>query len=143
MTEQLIGPGKKVTLHFAIKMDSGQLVDSTFDKKPATFTVGDGSLLPGFEHSLFGLGTGAKQSITLAPEKAFGPHNPNNVQKLSRTQFEGMELSEGLMVMFSDAAKAQLPGVVKDFDAQQVTVDFNHPLAGQTLIFDVEVIEVI
>lgn len=143
MTEQLIGPGKRVTLHFAIKMDSGQLVDSTFDKQPATFKVGDGSLLPGFEHSLFGLAAGVKHSATLPPEKAFGPHNPNNVQKLPRTQFEGMELSEGLMVMFSDAAKAQLPGVVKSFDEQQVIIDFNHPLAGQTLIFDVEVIEVI
>lgn len=142
MTEQCIGPDRTVTLHFAIKLESGEVVDTNFDRKPATFKVGDGSLLPGFEQSLFGLKAGDKQSLQLPPEKSFGPQNPNNVQKMPRTQFEGMELSEGLMVMFSDAAKAQLPGVVKTFDAEQVVIDFNHPLAGKTLTFEVEVLAV-
>lgn len=142
MTEQLIGSDKTVTLHFAIKLDSGDLVDSTFGKKPATFKVGDGNLLPGFEQSLFGLKAGDKRSLSIPPEKGFGPQNPQNVQTMARSQFDGMELSEGLMILFNDAANAKLPGVIKAFDAQQVTIDFNHPLAGKTLTFDVEVIEV-
>lgn len=142
MTEQLIGSDKTVTLHFAIKLDSGDLVDSTFGKKPATFKVGDGNLLPGFEQSLFGLKAGDKCSLSIPPEKGFGPQNPQNVQTMARSQFDGMELSEGLMILFNDAANAKLPGVIKAFDAQQVTIDFNHPLAGKTLTFDVEVIEV-
>lgn len=142
MTEQRIGAATQVTLHFAIKLDNGDVVDSTFDKEPATFTVGDGSLLPGFEQALYGLKAGDKRSLQIEPENAFGQPNPQNVQVMPRGQFQDMELSEGLLIIFNDAANAELPGVVKAFDEQQVTIDFNHPLAGKTLSFDVEIIEV-
>jgi FKBP-type peptidyl-prolyl cis-trans isomerase SlpA len=118
------------------------VVDSTFDKKPATFRFGDGNLLPGFELAIQGLKAGDKRSLQVEPENAFGQPNPQNMQTMPRSQFEGMELSEGLMVIFNDAANTELPGVIASFDAQQVQVDFNHPLAGKTLTFDVEVIEV-
>ena len=142
MTEQRIGPERQVTLHFAIKLESGDVVDSTFDKQPATFKVGDGNLLPGFEVALYGFKAGDKRSLQIEPENAFGQPNPQNVQVMPRGQFQDMELSEGLLIIFNDAANAELPGVVKAFDEQQVTIDFNHPLAGKTLSFDVEIIEV-
>ncbi|HSX70176.1 MAG TPA: FKBP-type peptidyl-prolyl cis-trans isomerase [Pseudomonas sp.] len=140
--ELRIGPDKEVTLHFALKLENGDVVDSTFDKQPATFKVGDGNLLPGFEAALYGFKAGDKRSLQIAPENAFGQPNPQNVQVMPRSQFQDMELSEGLLVIFNDAANAELPGVVKAFDDAQVTVDFNHPLAGKTLSFDVEIIEV-
>lgn len=142
MTEQRIGADSQVTLHFALSLKNGEPVDSTFDKQPATFKVGDGSLLPGFEQQLFGLKPGDKRTFEIAPEQGFGQHNPQNVQVMPRSQFEGMELSEGLLVIFNDAAKTELPGVVKSYDDRQVTVDFNHPLAGKALTFDVEIINV-
>lgn len=142
MTEQRIGPDMQVTLHFALGLENGEVVDSTFDKKPATFKVGDGNLLPGFEQQLFGLKAGDKRTLQLTPEQGFGQHNPQNVQVMPRSQFEGMELSEGLLVIFNDAAKTELPGVVKSFNDRQVTVDFNHPLAGKALTFEVEIFEV-
>ena len=142
MTEQRIGPDKEVTLHFALSLENGDVVDSTFDKKPATFKVGDGNLLPGFEQQLYGLKAGDKRTLQIAPEQGFGQVNPQNVQVMPRSQFAGMELSEGLMVSFQDAARTELPGVVKAFDDNQVTVDFNHPLAGKTLTFKVEIIDV-
>ncbi len=140
--EQRIGPDKEVTLHFALKLDNGDVVDSTFDKKPATFKVGDGNLLPGFEQAIYGLKAGDKRSLEISPEQGFGQGNPQNVQVMPRSQFQDMELSEGLLVIFNDAANAELPGVVKAFDDSQVTIDFNHPLAGKALSFDVEIIEV-
>ena len=142
MTEQRIGAATQVTLHFAIKLDNGNVVDSTFDKQPATFTVGDGSLLPGFEQALYGLKAGDKRSLSIGPEQGFGQGNPQNIQVMPRAQFADMELSEGLLIIFNDAANAELPGVVKAFDANQVTIDFNHPLAGKDLTFDVEIIDV-
>lgn len=142
MTEQRIGPDREVTLHFALKLESGDVVDSTFDKQPATFKVGDGNLLPGFEAALFGFKAGDKRVVRVEPENAFGQPNPQNVQVMPRSQFQDMELSEGLLVIFNDAANAELPGVVKAFDDTQVTIDFNHPLAGKTLNFEVEIIEV-
>ena len=140
--ELRIGPDKEVTLHFALKLENGDVVDSTFDKQPATFKVGDGNLLPGFEVALYGFKAGDKRSLQIEPENAFGQPNPQNVQVMPRGQFQDMELSEGLLIIFNDAANAELPGVVKAFDEQQVTIDFNHPLAGKTLSFDVEIIEV-
>ena len=142
MTEQRIGSQTQVTLHFAIRLESGDLVDSTEGKAPATFCVGDGNLLPGFEQALFGLKAGDKRSLPISPEQGFGQPNPQNVQVMPRSQFTDMPLSEGLLIIFQDAAKGELPGVVKAFDEQQVSIDFNHPLAGKPLTFEVEIIEV-
>lgn len=142
VNEQRIAAATQVTLHFAIKLDNGDVVDSTFDKQPATFKVGDGNLLPGFEQALYGLKAGDKRSLPIAPEQGFGQPNPQNVQVMPRSQFKDMELGEGLLVIFNDAANTELPGVVKAFDEAQVTIDFNHPLAGKALTFDVEIIKV-
>ncbi len=142
MTDQRIGPDMQVTLHFALSLENGEVVDSTFDKQPATFKVGDGNLLPGFEQQLYGLKAGDKRSFQIAPEQGFGQSNPANLQTMPRSQFEGMELSDGLLVIFNDAAKSELPGVVKSFDERQVVIDFNHPLAGKQLTFEVEIFEV-
>lgn len=144
MTDQLtVGPGTEVTLHFAVKLEDGSVVDSNFDKKPAVFTVGDKNLLEGFENVLLGLSAGTKDTFTLGPEQGFGQHNPNNVQEIRRDTFDGeLELEEGLMLSFADANAKELPGLVLEFTDEIVTVDFNHPLAGRNLVFDVEIIDV-
>lgn len=141
-TELRIGPDREVTLNFAIKLENGDVVDSTFGKQPATFKVGDGNLLPGFENALFGLKAGDRRELPITPEQGFGQPNEQNVQVMPRSQFQDMELSEGLLIIFNDAANAELPGVVKAFDADRVTIDFNHPLAGKTLRFEVEILAV-
>ncbi|KTT13475.1 peptidylprolyl isomerase [Pseudomonas oryzihabitans] len=142
MAEITVGPDTRVTLHFAIKLQNGDVVDSTFDKAPATFTVGDGNLLPGFEQALFGLEAGAKTSLTIPPERGFGQPNDGNLQTMARDDFTDMELSPGLLIIFSDAAGGEMPGVVKSYDDEQVIIDFNHPLAGRMLTFDVEILAI-
>jgi FKBP-type peptidyl-prolyl cis-trans isomerase SlpA len=140
---KLIGPGKSVTLHFAIKLEDGQIIDSNFSAEPATFTVGDGNLLEGFEQALFGLEEGAKQTLKVLPENGFGMPNPSNIQNLPRSQFDGMELEQGLVISFSDPGNGELPGVIAEFDDKMVSVDFNHPLAGKKLDFEVEILKVV
>jgi FKBP-type peptidyl-prolyl cis-trans isomerase SlpA len=143
MTLLPVGEGTQVTLHFLLRLKNGEVVDSTFDKEPAKFTVGDGNLLEGFEQALFGLVSGDRQIFTIEPEKGFGQVNPNNVQHFSRDDFnDEIELEEGLMLSFADAQNAELPGVVTAFDETTVTVDFNHPLAGKAIEFEVEIIAV-
>lgn len=133
----------KVTLHFSLALENGDLVDSTFGAAPASFTMGDGSLLPGFESYLLGLVAGSKQEFLVPQQNGFGARNPQNIQVFKRSVFTpDMELAEGLVVSFSDASGAQLPGVVKCFDNNTVEVDFNHPLAGHELTFTVEIIHV-
>lgn len=143
MTELLVGESTRVTLNFSIKLEDGQLVDSTFDKSPAEFEVGDGNLLPGFEKLLLGLKAGARDTFIIKPEAAFGQSNPSNIQEIPRSEFAAdMELTEGLMIAFADAQNTETPGVIAAFDDKVVTVDFNHPLAGRELLFEVEIIDV-
>jgi FKBP-type peptidyl-prolyl cis-trans isomerase SlpA len=139
-----VGPNTKVELHFALKLtETGELIDSTFDKAPASLVIGDGNLPGAFEKAMFGMQAGERRVHTMRPEDGFGQHNPANVQTLSRDDFDpSVELAEGLVVSFQDKAKTELPGVVVDVAERQVTVDFNHPLAGRELEFEVEVLRV-
>ncbi|AJQ97429.1 FKBP-type peptidyl-prolyl cis-trans isomerase [Gynuella sunshinyii] len=138
-----VGPNTRVTLHFAIRLPDGAEVDSNFGGKPAEFNVGDGNLLPGFEESLFGMTAGERRCMSIPPEKGFGMPNPQNLQQFQRSQFdEQMEIRPGLVISFSDAANSELPGVVKEVNEDSVVVDFNHPLSGKTLEFDVEILRV-
>ena len=147
MTEQVIeqlqiGPEKTITLHFEIRLQNGDVVDSNFTCRPATFTIGDGNMLAGFEAAIFGLKAGDRQIFQITPEHGFGMSNPSNIQKVGRGSFVGMELEAGLVIGFQEAG-GELPGVVVSFDEKNVSVDFNHPLAGKTLEFEVEILEVL
>lgn len=143
MSELTIGQGTEVTMHFELLFENGDVVDSNFEAEPATFTVGDGRLLEGFEASLYGLKSGDERHITIPPERGFGLRNDANIQTMKRHQFdESIALKEGLVVSFKDAAGGELPGVIVSFDDDQVEVDFNHPLSGKTIIFHVSIVSV-
>ncbi len=143
MRNLTLGPGTRVTLHFSLRLPDGEVIDSNFEREPATFTVGDGNLLQGFEKAIFGLQEGDRKTLTIKPEDGFGQRNPNNVQEIARNQFGAdIQLEEGLMLSFADAQKTELPGVVKRFNDDVVTVDFNHPLAGRDIYFEVAILKV-
>ncbi len=143
MKELPVDKGTRVTLHFALKFESGEVIDSTFDKDAATLEIGDESLPENFEAYLMGMKAGDKASYQVPPEKAFGQRNPNNMQTFKRHEFSAdMVLDPGVMISFADARQQELPGVVSRVEGDQVEVDFNHPLSGRTLTFDVEIIDV-
>ena len=143
MRDLAVGPGTKITLHFALRLRDGEVIDSNFERDPATFVVGDGNLLPGFEKAIFGLQEGERKTLIIKPEDGFGQRNSNNVQEIARNQFGAdLELSEGLMLSFADAQKTELPGVVQRYDDEVVIVDFNHPLAGRDILFEVAIIKI-
>lgn len=143
MSSDVIRQDAEVTLHFALSLEDGTAVDSNFEGEPATFKVGDGSLLPGFEQVLMGLEAGASESFSIPPEQGFGQPNPNNLQQMDRREFDpGLNLEPGLVLSFADANQAELPGVVAEMNDEFVTIDFNHPLAGRTIQFDVKIISV-
>ena len=141
MSEHRIADNMEVSLHFRLRLEDGTEVDSTFDKTPATFQVGDGNLPPGFERSIMGMAAGETGSFTITPEHAFGQHNPQNVQTVARKSFDE-EIEVGMVMSFADAAGGELPGVVKQVHDSVVEVDFNHPLAGKVITFDVEIVDV-
>jgi len=133
-----VSEGTRVFLNFSVSLDDGSEVDSNFGGDPVDFVIGDGSLLPGFERVIFGMGAGDRQMFTVAPEDAFGQPNENNVQHLPRQQFDDdAELEIGMVYSFADASGGELPGMIISYDEEDVTVDFNHPLSGKTILFDV------
>ena len=133
--------GTKVTLHFALVLEDGDVIDSNFETAPATFTVGDGNLLPGFESTLIGLENGDERVFTIPPEEAFGQHNPQNVQRVDRSNFDQQELEVGAMFSFQNG-DGELPGVIIEFEDEEILVDFNHPLAGKNIIFQVKIMDI-
>lgn len=136
-----IETGMSVTLHFSLVLEDGHIIDSNFESEPATFSVGDGNLLPGFESTLMGLVNGDEREFTIPPEEAFGQHNPQNVQAVERGNFDQEELELGAMFSFQNG-DGELPGVIVDVDDNEVVIDFNHPLAGKNIIFQVKIIDI-
>ena len=137
-----IGPGARVTLRFSLALAGGGLIDEVMDE-PATFDVGDGTLLPGFERAMFGMKAGERADLPISCEQGFGAPNDDNVHIIRRAEFSNkLALEEGLVVSFSDADGKELPGVITRLFTDTVEVDFNHPLAGKALLFSVEIVAV-
>lgn len=140
--QRTIRAGSRVTMHFAILLADGREVDTTRRGKPATFTVGDGNVPEGFEAALMGLAQGDDEQIAIPPKRGFGPRREENVHTLARAEFPEIDsLEPGLVVAFH-SPDGDLPGVVQELRGEDVVVDFNHPLAGRDLIFDVTVLRV-
>ena len=137
--------GSRVSLHFALLMPSGEEIDTTRRGKPASLTLGDGNLLPGFEEALVGLSSGDDAQLVIPAEQAFGERVEANVRLLAKTLFADFSSEEplepGLVVSFQ-APDGELPGVVKAVYDDTVQVDFNHPLSGNDITFDVSILSV-
>ncbi len=144
-----VSAGATVTLHFSLALKNGEIIDSNFAGKPATFTVGDGNLPPGFEQELLGLEAGAEIERILPPERAFGAVNPANRHRFPAADFgalagaEAAPIRAGSVVMFKDASGFHRPGVIRGFGKAEIDVDFDHPLAGKEIVFRVAVISVL
>tara|TARA_B110000483_G_scaffold192258_1_gene228549 strand:+ start:14798 stop:15238 length:441 start_codon:yes stop_codon:yes gene_type:complete len=134
-----VSPGTLVHLNFAIRLEDGSLIDSNLDKDPVKFEVGDGSLLFGFERQLFGMKAGEAAVFPVGAEDGFGVHNADNIQKIKAAQFEEIEPEIGMIMGFSDPARGEVPGVVCEIGDEYISVDFNHPLAGRKLEFEVKI----
>lgn len=140
-----IDESSEVILHFDLKLEDGSAADSTrVNNKPAKMVMGDGSLTPNFEACLIGLKKGDKKSFTLGPNDAFGMPNPDNIYYMDRSKFSAdTALTEGAIMGFSQPNGGEIPGIIRSIAGDSVTVDFNHPLAGLTVVFDVEIIDVV
>lgn len=143
MTDSVKGDSA-VLVHFILKLSDGSTAESTRNNgKPALFSLGDGSLSEGLEAELLGLKAGDKKAFSLAPESAFGMASPDLIQYFSRRDFtQAGEPEIGAIMLFSGMDGNEMPGVIREISGDSITVDFNHPLAGQTIHFDVDVLEI-
>ncbi len=138
-----IGPGTIVTMNFTLTIKDGPVADATEPNEPMTFTMGDGSLINGLEMAIMGLKTGDKTSVELDPLNAFGFSDPDNIHYLPRNEFaEDLPVDPGTIIGFSTPSGDEIPGTIKEIKDDVVTVDFNHPLAGHDIIFEVDIIDI-
>lgn len=141
--------GASVTLHFSLSLADGTEIDSNFTKSPATFRLGDGNLLPGFEQVLLGARRGDSVAVLLPAAQAFGEVNPGNVQSFPRQRFARLlanttdPVEPGTVVSFADAGGNEIPGVLKQIGELSVVIDFNHPLAGRDIMFKAHIVSVV
>jgi FKBP-type peptidyl-prolyl cis-trans isomerase SlpA len=144
VNDAVITANSTVIFHFDIKLSDGSAAESTrVHNKPAKLQMGDGSISPAFEAQLSGLKAGDKKSFTLAPEDAYGMPNPDNIYYVERSKFSpDAPAKTGMIIGFTMPDGSEMPGLVREVVGESVTIDFNHPLAGQTLTFSVEIVQV-
>lgn len=134
-------PVKRVTVHYTGRLEDGTVFDSSRDKDPLTVPLGGKRVIDGFEEALDGMEVGEKKRVTITPQKAYGPHRPELVTEVERSRFpEGLELKEGQHLQLRNPAGIVTTVRVIALGEETATVDANHPLAGKTLVFDLEIV---
>jgi peptidylprolyl isomerase len=136
--------GDTVKVHYTGKLEDGTVFDSSQDREPLQFTVGQGQIIPGFEEPIVGMNPGEAKTITAPAEKAYGPRRDEMVVVVDRDQFPPdiePEVGERLQLRQPDGTSVVV--TIADVSDAEVTLDANHPLAGKDLIFDVEVVEIV
>lgn len=135
--------GRDVKVHYKGTLDDGTVFDSSYDRdQTIDFTVGAGEMIPGFDDAVNGMKIGETKTVKIESEQAYGMRNPAAVQEVPKTMFpEGFPFQAGVVVEGSTNGKP-VRGVISDVASEMVLVDFNHPLSGKDLNFDIELIEV-
>lgn len=141
--QHVIGASSEIIFHVTMKLSDGSAADSTkVNNKPAKLNMGDGSLSPAFEAKLLGLSANESTEFSLPAADAFGEVNPDNIYHLERSRFDAESLEVGAIISFEQQNGTELPGVVREIVGDSVTIDFNHPLAGQVVTFAIDILNV-
>jgi len=130
----------RVKMHYTLKLDDGEILETTENGEPLEFIFGIGEIIPGLERELEGMNPGDEKHIVVPPEEAYGPRNPNAVIAVPREEFpvEG-ELEEGMIFRLRREDGMIMSVTIAKVSEDEVVLDLNHPLAGKTLYFDVRI----
>lgn len=136
--------GDKVKVHYTGKLKDGEIFDSSANRDPLEFTLGEGMVIPGFDKALLGMSVGDKKTVEISVEEGYGPKSEDMIIKLSKTQFpEDLEIEVGRPLALSQMDGSVIEVTVADIGEEEVTLDANHPLAGKDLVFDIELIGIV
>ncbi|WP_319379841.1 peptidylprolyl isomerase [Thiomicrorhabdus sp.] len=136
----VVQENSELSISFELRFADGTLIEKAEADEPLKFQIGDGTLIPALESLLVGLEQGTSAKFTLPPERAFGAHDPQNLHLMSRSDFpEDMPLEEGHVIGFNTPTGEEVPARVHQVNEAEVTMDFNHPLAGQTILFTAKI----
>jgi len=135
-------PGDTVHVHYTGRLLDGSQFDSSADGDPLVFSLGSGMVIPGFDAAVADLEVGGKTTVTIPADEAYGPHEDGLVQMVPKDFFQGESPEVGWVVQLQSPDGAIMAASIEDISDEGVTLDLNHPLAGQDLIFDLELVEV-
>jgi len=132
-----------VLMHYSIAMTNGIEIESSFNDEPVEINMGSGDVTEGMELALFGLKEGDKQTLTLTAEQGFGVRDEDNIHDMPLSDFpENLPPETGLSYSFESPEDGEIPGTVLSIKDDMAKIDFNHPLAGQEIIFTVDILGV-
>lgn len=135
--------GNTVKVQYTGKLENGEVFDSSINRDPLKFIIGDGSVIPGFEKGVAGMEVGESKTITIPPEEAYGMRHEEFVVNVERGDFpENIKPAVGLQLRMNQPDGKSINVMITDLSEDTVTLDANHPLAGHTLFFDVELVEI-
>lgn len=136
--------GDIVRINYAGRLVDGTPFDSSEGRAPLEFTLGQGQVIAGLEQHVTGMQVGEKSTVTIPSEEAYGPRREEAIQQIDRSKVPGgIDLAVGTQLQARTSDGGMMPITVVALDDASVTVDANHPLAGQDLVFDVEIVEVV
>jgi len=138
----MIENGKQVAIEYSVFSDDNTQIDTNIGKDPLVFLFGSHQILPALEEALRGLEVGDSREVTLNPDKAYGNINPQAYKKVEAKLIPEDLRFEGALLVVSDEQFGEMLIRVDSLDGEQVVLDFNHPLAGKTLKFDVKVLDI-
>ena len=143
MQETIVKQGDTISVNYTGRyQQNGEVFDTSHGREPLKFTVGAGQLIQGFDSAVIGMTAGEKRTVTVSPEEGYGDHREEMVFDIPRDRIpEDMELQPGMMLQLSDEQGNKIPAVVAALLDDTVKMDANHPLAGKTLEFEIEVVE--
>ncbi len=135
--------GDKVKVHFVGKTEKGEVFATSQGNEPLEFQIGDGSVLPGFEKAIQGMEKGENKTVTLPPQDGFGEQNDSLVLTVERSQFpEDFDPQEGMEMQVPQPDGSVVFFKILKVEGDQVQLDANHPLAGSTITFELELLEI-
>jgi len=137
-------PGDTVRIHYTGTLDDGTQFDSSAGRDPLEFALGGGQVIPGFDSAVDGMAVGESKSVTIPPDEAYGQRHEQLVQQVPRTTLpEDMEPAVGMQLQSQSPDGQVMNLVVTEIVDDSITVDANHPLAGQALTFAIELVEIV
>ena len=134
--------GNTVSVHYRGTLNSGEEFDSSYSRnQPLTFTVGNGETISGFDTAVVGMSVGETKNVTISPEEGYGEINPEAFHPVPRTQFSpDFEPQLGLMVEGTNPDGQRVRATISEVNEDTVTLDFNHPMAGKEMNFEIQVV---
>jgi len=140
--QKVIKNGSLVSLEYTLADDKGKVIESNKGKDPLRYTHGQGELIPGLEKELEGMKAGAQKNIRVKPEDAYGTVDPQAFREIPKANIPPDALKVGTRLLATTPQGQSIPVLVHEIKDKTVILDFNHPLAGKTLSFDVTVLDV-